>query len=234
MEDSGKENKEVHITYETLFELLRREKSREVLQKLDIFFFDDVSKYMKEKKESLEQLKHKEDIFVVEERERAEKQMQNIRRILKEFYERREKKIINMAIDASRTSANIIDAASFLPHEKRMYDMVMETLSLFRRGILANVLEAKKIYVEDIKKELREKAEKLEESKCTEDTSQASSSPDLSNPFSISMIRFTGAVPKFVGENLEEYGPFEKDDIANLPKIIAEIIVSNGRAEYLN
>ena len=35
------EAKEINITYETLFEILKREKDTADLQKLDISFFDD-------------------------------------------------------------------------------------------------------------------------------------------------------------------------------------------------
>ena len=41
---------DVIITYETLYELLMREKSRAEIQKLDNDFFNDVIKYIKDKK----------------------------------------------------------------------------------------------------------------------------------------------------------------------------------------
>jgi len=43
------EAKEVNITYETLFELMRREKMREDLQEISPSFFDDVLEYLIEK-----------------------------------------------------------------------------------------------------------------------------------------------------------------------------------------
>jgi len=41
--------KQVRITYETLYELLRREKSNDELQKLDESFFRDVIEYLAER-----------------------------------------------------------------------------------------------------------------------------------------------------------------------------------------
>ena len=63
---------EVNITYETLFEILRREKNREELQKLDESFFNDVLNYVKEKKQQLNDLQTKDDLFAVEEKKKAE------------------------------------------------------------------------------------------------------------------------------------------------------------------
>ena len=48
------------------------------------------------------------------------------------------------------------------------------------------------------------------------------------------MVRFVHAVPKFVGEELEEYGPFEEEDVASLPAEIARILINKGRAEKID
>jgi len=47
-------------------------------------------------------------------------------------------------------------------------------------------------------------------------------------------VRFLSAVPKFVGRELEEYGPFFAEDIASLPAVIADILVKKGRAEEIS
>ena len=47
------ETKEFNISYTTLFELLRREKDREELQKLQKTFFEDVKSYIQEKQKNL-------------------------------------------------------------------------------------------------------------------------------------------------------------------------------------
>ena len=44
---------EVNITYETLFDLLRRERSRNELQELEETFYEDVKKYLEEKQNML-------------------------------------------------------------------------------------------------------------------------------------------------------------------------------------
>ena len=47
------------------------------------------------------------------------------------------------------------------------------------------------------------------------------------------LVRFLYSVPKFVGKELEEYGPFEEEDIANLPAEIAKVLLDKGRVEEI-
>ena len=47
------------------------------------------------------------------------------------------------------------------------------------------------------------------------------------------LVRFVHAVPKFVGPELEEYGPFQEEDVANLPSEVANVLITKGRAEAL-
>jgi hypothetical protein len=44
-------------------------------------------------------------------------------------------------------------------------------------------------------------------------------------------IKFICETPKFVGENLEVYGPFQQEEIAELPSEIAALLVLKGRAQ---
>src|SRR3989338_39027 len=86
--------KEINITYETLFEILRREKQKEELQKLSETFFDDVVSYFKEKEETTETSHEAGNMFAHSEKEKNMQQLENIKRILKELYDKREKKIM--------------------------------------------------------------------------------------------------------------------------------------------
>ena len=44
-------------------------------------------------------------------------------------------------------------------------------------------------------------------------------------------IRFITTVPKFVGEEMEIYGPYQENETASLPTKIADILIKKGRAE---
>jgi|TARA_B100001964_G_scaffold211924_1_gene247601 DNA replication initiation complex subunit (GINS family) len=207
------EAKEVNITYEVLFELLKREKDTADLQKLEPNFFNDFVDYLNEKKNML----GKEDtLFSYDEKKKTEKQIENAKRIIKEIYERREKKILNIALLKSRTKSNVIDTSSLLENEKRFLDEVVKVLDIFRNDVIANVIDGKHASEITMKKEeMDEKDNEPKEEKGTK------------------LVRFLCSVPKFVGKELEEYGPFAEEDIANLPAEIAAVLISKGRVEEI-
>ena len=156
------ETKEVNITYETLFELLKREKDMTDLQKLEPSFFNDFVEYLNEKNKVLD----KEDsLFSYDEKKKVEKQIENAKRIIKEIYERREKKILNIALIKSRTKSDVMDTSSFLENEKKFFDEVVKVLDIFRTDVINNILGGQQISEttmakEEInKKEINEKGD---------------------------------------------------------------------------
>ncbi len=131
----------IKITLETLYDLLRNEKKREDLQKLDETFFTDVVNYVREKKMLLESRKSDSSMFSSAEREKLEYELRSIKRILKELYEKREKKIIDIALNKSRTGSDIIDTSSMLHEEKDLYRLALQVMDNFRQRILFRLFE---------------------------------------------------------------------------------------------
>ena len=209
------ESKEINITYDTLFEILKREKDTADLQKLDSSFFDDFVDYLNEKKRLLE----KEDsLFSEDEKKKVEKQIDNARRLIKDIYERREKKIMNIALIRSRTQSDVMDKSAFMKHETILFNEIVKTLDNFRKSIIHNATLGKK--------PSETKAEDKKEGKDEIASKDASES-------STKLVRFLHSVPKFVGKELEEYGPFEEEDVANLPSEIADLLIGKGRVEEI-
>ncbi len=209
---------EVVITYETLYELLKRERERPDLQKLEPTFFSDTISYIKDKKKILD-AKSNESVFAVEEKKKTQRQLENIYKILKELYERREKKIISLAIDKSRTKSSLIDTTALLKEEKVVFDALTSLLDNYRDAILYSILNEKMPFMQ---------SNKPLEQKPKEDFKTA-----LELKKSAKLVRFMHAVPRFVGPELEEYGPFEEEDIANLPSEVADVLISKDRVEEI-
>ncbi|MBS3101090.1 DNA replication complex GINS family protein [Candidatus Woesearchaeota archaeon] len=205
---------EVVITYETLFELLKREKERTDLQKLEPTFFSDTINYIKDKKKILEA--KSDSVFAADEGRKTERQLENIYKILKELYERREKKIISMALDRSRTKSSLIDTSALLKEEKVIFDALASLLDNYRDAILYSVLNEKMPFMQPA--EIKPKEE-------------FRPAIELKKP--TRLLRFTSHVPKFVGTELEEYGPFGEEDIANLPSEIADVLIGKGKADEI-
>ncbi|MBL7056568.1 hypothetical protein ISS07_06660 [Candidatus Woesearchaeota archaeon] len=218
--ESEEINKEINVTYETLFEILKRERDSTEVQKVDPNFFEQFISYINEKKSVM----LKEDaLFSDEERKKTETQIENAKRIVKEIYERREKKLMSMALLRSRTKSNIIDTSTFLEHEKKLFDESVKVLDEFRIKVIENVLrgdvptnvvlENKTKPEEPVKEEVKEEPKEEKSTK---------------------LVRFLNAVPKFVGPELEEYGPFEEEDMANLPAEIVNLLIEKGKVEEIN
>lgn len=204
-------DRDVIITYETLFELLRREKIKPELQKLDKTFFEDIVRYLEEKQKILESQRSKNSVFASSEVQKTQKQIDNVKRMLKELYERRESKVIQIALVTSR-SEEVGDFPEMLDEEKKFYQELMLILDKHRQSVLYNVLQAKlpKFKSPDKPKELK-----------------------TENEPSTRLVRVLHTIPKFVGDNLNIYGPYEEEDIISLPEKVANILIKNNRVELI-
>lgn len=207
---------DIKITFETLFEMLRREKKLEELQKLDDDFFRDVIDYLKEKENLLVRQKNNPDLFSFEDERKSDNQLINIKKIIQEIYERREKKIINIALNKSKIDSDIIDTSSLLTEEKDMFEELVKHLNKYRSNIINRILQSKTPSLE--KKEIKEN--KIEEKEINTENKNK-------------MVRFLHSVPSFLGKELETYGPFEENDIATIPAEIVDVLIKKKRAEEI-
>jgi DNA replication initiation complex subunit (GINS family) len=213
---NGVAEREITVTYETLFELLRLEKSRAELQTLSPAFFADLANYVREKQEILNRAEQKTDLFALTERDKTRAQLENIRRIIKELWEKRESKILSLAINKSRTGSSIIDTSALLAEEKEFFEQLVALLNQFRGTGLMPLLYGKPVANQrDTSDNPPAKDAKLEEPEPKKETV---------------LVRFVKSVPQFVGKELEVYGPFEEEDMANLPSEIADVLIKKGRA----
>ena len=201
---------DIIITFETLYDLLRREKTRQELQEFDKNFYKNTAKYVEEKQSILESQKQKESVFAEQEIKKTRNQIENTLKILRELYETRENKIIQLALINSRTKSNNSGKLNLLPEELEFYDSIINRLNQFRSNILHNVQNSKQP-ISDKPKDIK--------------------TPE--KPQNIKFIRFIEAVPKFVGKNLKTYGPFEKEDMASLPNDVSSILIKNKTAETI-
>ena len=209
------EAKEVVLTYETLYETLRREKSREELQQLDEGFFRNVLTYLREKQQAYDDNLTKNDIFSQSERDKLHIQLSNIRKILRDVYDIRERKIINMSVNKSRTNSNIIDTANLLVQEQAIFQSLTAVMSQHRSGILHRILEMREpdvlpmiLPVPEVKNE------------------------EIPSPLEHGMkkIKIVETMEQFYGEELEQYGPYQPNEEITLPEQLADILISQGKA----
>lgn len=200
------ESKEVVFTYEALYELLRREKSREELQKIDPAFFVNVLNYLKDKQRSYDDSLAKNDMFSQSEREKVNIQFNNAKRLIRDLYDIRERKIIIMAVNHCRTKAHLLDTVNLLPEESALFNALCASLGFHRGNILQRLLDLRQPEIIQIPE------------------TQISKNKQ---------IKFLESVEPFAGEELEMYGPFAKDESATLPCELADVLIAQGKAVEL-
>lgn len=193
------------ITYETIYEILRKEKYNQEIQKLSKTFFKDIINYLKEK-ESLLKSQQQKGTFP-REVEKNKKQIENIKKLLKELYERRENKILQLALLSSRSDKKE-DLSNLLPEEKELFNDFKKTFIQYKTNILDKILTQKlpEVKPKDIK---------------------------IEKPNSTKLVRFIHTVPKFMGDDLNIYGPFDSENLASLPSKVADVLIKRKRAEEI-
>jgi DNA replication initiation complex subunit (GINS family) len=230
---------EIKITYETLFDLLRREKNREDLQGLDRDFYEQVLAYLREK-ENL--LSRKEDTsYFSNDKEKLKIQFQNIRRLVKELYERREKKIINIALVKARTGSDVIDTGTMLPCETEFFEDMVELFSNYKSEILDKVINLREFngFVKN-GTSTSSRFTAVSDEEVSYESSNTETNPEVHfkpvqaetkaepNNKKIKILEY---LPKFMGLRGEVLGPYEKDAVVELDRQIADLLVKKGRAE---
>ncbi len=253
---------EIKITLETLYDVLRNEKNKEDLQELESSFYIDVVSYLREKKALLDSKNDEDELFTNNEKEKLEYELRSLKRILKEIYEKREKKMIEIALNKSRTRSDIIDTSHMLREEKEFYQKMVQHLDNYRKGVLLNLFKGELPFIEDIlrKKDLsnftepsiiEEEKEIVKENKTfkkfehvvntsnepekekEEVKSDEELEPEQESKVDFTKIKFLQTVPKFIWKDMKEYGPFKIDEEAPIFSEIAELLIRKGRAEKI-
>ena len=197
------------ITNEKLYEILRKEKTKSELQEIDPEFFNLVKSYIKEKRSITQAQKEKISIFSKFDIENTKKQLETTRKLLTELFEKRQQKIIQLASICSRTNPENNDIDTNIPSEKLLFSKIFEILTEDRISNLLILTDPDQI------------------SKKTKDINITSE--EQKNK----LLRITNPIPRFVGLDQEIYGPYDEEEVANLPQDIAKVLISNKRAEEI-
>jgi len=112
------------ITYNELYEALRKERYSEQLQPIPKRFIIEVASYLKDKKE----IANKDNDDFSETILKTKKQFENSVSIFKELILRRKKKILDLAFVAAETGISKRDFENMLAVEKDIFDGIMRAL----------------------------------------------------------------------------------------------------------
>ena len=102
-----------------------------------------------------------------------------------------------------------------------MFESLVGLLDHFRKNTLGSLLDGKQPLLN------------MHEFNKSREESDFKSAKEIVEEKKERLVRFIHAVPKFVGTELEEYGPFEEEDVTKLPVEIADLLISKGRVEEI-
>ena len=232
---------DIKVTYETLFDLLRREKSKNEIQEMDPTFYVEVVMYLKSKQDILNT-----DSSTVSraEQEKIRIQLKNIKRILRELYEIREKKILNLAMNKVRTGSSLIDTSMLLNEERGLDEESVMILEKYKKGILSRLTNYDLPNVKSehfIPSAQTHSINEQEESEDYETEEKQIETPVLVQEkkeepelnAEITKVKFLSNLPRFMGLDKKVYGPFEKGTTDELPSSVAELLSKKGRVEIV-
>ena len=114
------------ITYNDIYEVSRKERYSEQLQKLPKNFIKDVSQYFEEKKE----MANRDNDMFSDNVMKSKKQLENAITLFKELMLMNRKKILNLVLVAAETGISKQDFESMLDFEKNLFDKIMECINV--------------------------------------------------------------------------------------------------------
>ena len=118
------------LTYDELFDTVVKEKSQEEIQKITPNFLDRVKIYISSKQAAVRT--SATDNFALQRKEKAMQQLKNIRRVLQDLYDRRERKIMDLARVKVRTGTLAMDLSVLSPEEEALFNVLTDVLGKSR------------------------------------------------------------------------------------------------------
>lgn len=148
------------LTYNDIYEALRKEKYSEQLQPLNKNFIKEVATYLREKKEVSE----KEEGIFSEAIIKTKKQLENAVSIFKEIMLRRRKKLLSLAFIAKETGISKRDFENMLDFEKDMFDKIVKNMEEADKKI-SDFLNAKEERKDNVLVSFKDNVEEFLDSK---------------------------------------------------------------------
>ncbi len=239
----AKDEEDSAITFETFRKFQRKEKKNEKLQELPEDFFQTCVKWINRKQDEFE---NERDSTLLHE-------LENVKNIVSDIFERRRKKILILALHSVRSKRV---SENLLPEEKEFFEKTVENLRDLEENLLEKVLKGKKPGSGEAEKEEEETDMKEEEETTEEEDGEGDGeeereekeeeqevktrklkSDDKKGRIKAEtgkeekLVRVLERVDRFMGTDENEYGPLEKGDIVTLPKEVAELLVEKDKVK---
>lgn len=200
------------FTYDDLYELLRTELSSKDLKPLKLEDLKKIKQYL-DSKENL--LCSSETSKFSKERHRIFEEIGNAKQVLNKLYQKRVKKIINRAIFTVRSESGAKDTSNMLKSEILLYNSLIKELK-----------ENEKLFFSEIDQMNLDLPEKKESKELKSIEKQEETKENC-----LKTIKILEEISELQGTDLKRYGPYKKGDIAELPRLLADIIIKQEKGQ---
>jgi len=198
------------ITYETIRNAHRAEKEEE-LQKLPQGFFESVRNWF-----SLKEKLKDSTLSLLE--------VENAKKLLEDIINRRERKIILCAL---RTVRGEMPPSSLTEDERKFFDQLVNILKAFRN----DMNEKFRSYADIVEEKVEEAKKSVEELRPIEPEKPVENK--FIKPNGKLLVKVLADLPKFVGSNMEGYGPLKAGDVIYVPDEIGKLLITRKVAENI-
>lgn len=138
-------------------------------------------------------------------------EVENAKKLLEDIINRRQRKIMLAAL---RTIRGELPPTNLTDGEREFFDKMVNDLKQYRDKIQEDMFEPTDIVEEKIK-EVKKVVE------------------EVKGPDGMVMVKMLSDIPKFVGTDMQPYGPLKSGEVVNLPKEIAKLLITRKVAENL-
>ncbi len=202
---------ELDLDIKTLYEILtKQEKNKNRLINIDEDFYEKCRKLMKKFENEIKELSNYEyEDFETYQKLllKREKALNQIRKIVERIFKLRLRLLINYSyLLADKELNNKIKGLT--KEEQFLLNKLIKEVKEYKINVLKSILNGK-----EINYGLEEKKEKGEKKV---------------------LVSITSYVPQFIGSDFKIYGPFEPEELVNLPESTAKILLSKNKAEKMD
>jgi len=198
---------EEELSYKSLRRIQQMEKNSPVLSELSSNFYNAVSEYLEKLEKRFEEESSSQKKMILED------EMKNVKKIIINIYEQREKKILLAAISKARGGNPDLKNLEII--EKNLFDSILDIILQSRKQLLKN---------EIVKKNVKREIKNTKNSKKNENNVKT----DNTNP----ILRITKNIPEFIGTNEKRYN-LRQGDIVSLPENMGKMLIKKDAAKEI-
>lgn len=194
-----------------VFKIFNEQKnSKNTLIELEENFYERCSSLIKNLIKDLEEIdkyKHDDLDTYLKLLNKKEKSLLGAKKTIETLIYLRLDKLLDIALFSVKKKSFLKKPKGLTKEELLFLERIIKEINLFNTKVIEKILEGKKIDYENIE-EKKENSKKI---------------PVVIKEY----------VPQFVGDNFKIYGPFEPQEIVNLPEQSANILIKKNKAEKL-